>query len=380
MSETGRSRLKIAAAVAGVAAIGVVATGIAIRASSERSLAAWTQEQAVPTVSVIHPQVAAASDALRLPANLQALNSAPIYARTTGYVQRWLVDLGDTVRRGQVLAILDAPDVEQQLAAARADLQTARANQQLAQTTATRWSAMLAKDAVSKQEADEKQGDLAAKSALTNAARANVARLQALTGFTRLVAPFDGVVTSRATQIGALVVAGNASSTPLFTVADVSRIRAYVKVPQAYSTQIHPGMEVALTLPEYPDRTFKALLTRTADAIDPASGTVLVEVQAANGDRALKPGSYAQASFPLKGAGNAVTLPPSTLIIGPNGTQVAVLGRDGKAQLRTITLGRDEGKVVEVIAGLAPGDRVIDNPPDSLQTGDRVKVIADARK
>ncbi|WP_333836402.1 efflux RND transporter periplasmic adaptor subunit [Novosphingobium sp.] len=380
MSETGRSRLKIAAAVAGVAAIGVVATGIAIRASSERSLAAWTQEQAVPTVSVIHPQVAAASDALRLPANLQALNSAPIYARTTGYVQRWLVDLGDTVRRGQVLAILDAPDVEQQLAAARADLQTARANQQLAQTTATRWSAMLAKDAVSKQEADEKQGDLAAKSALTNAARANVARLQALTGFTRLVAPFDGVVTSRATQIGALVVAGNASSTPLFTVADVSRIRAYVKVPQAYSTQIHPGMEVALTLPEYPDRTFKALLTRTADAIDPASGTVLVEVQAANGDRALKPGSYAQASFPLKGAGNAVTLPPSTLIIGSNGTQVAVLGRDGKAQLRTITLGRDEGKVVEVIAGLAPGDRVIDNPPDSLQTGDRVKVIADARK
>jgi RND family efflux transporter MFP subunit len=380
MSETGRSRLKIAAAVAGVAAIGVVATGIAIRASSERSLAAWTQEQAVPTVSVIHPQVAAASDALRLPANLQALNSAPIYARTTGYVQRWLVDLGDTVRRGQVLAILDAPDVEQQLAAARADLQTARANQQLAQTTATRWSAMLAKDAVSKQEADEKQGDLAAKSALTNAARANVARLQALTGFTRLVAPFDGVVTSRATQIGALVVAGNASSTPLFTVADVSRIRAYVKVPQAYSTQIHPGMEVALTLPEYPDRTFKALLTRTADAIDPASGTVLVEVQAANGDRALKPGSYAQASFPLKGAGNAVTLPPSTLIIGSNGTQVAVLGRDGKAQLRTITLGRDEGKVVEVIAGLAPGDRVIDNPPDSLQSGDRVKVIADARK
>lgn len=380
MSETGRSRLKIAAAVAGVAAIGVVATGIAIRASSERSLAAWTQEQAVPTVSVIHPKVAVASDALRLPANLQALNSAPIYARTTGYVQRWLVDLGDTVRRGQVLAILDAPDVEQQLAAARADLQTARANQQLAQTTATRWSAMLAKDAVSKQEADEKQGDLAAKSALTNAARANVARLQALTGFTRLVAPFDGVVTSRATQIGALVVAGNASSTPLFTVADVSRIRAYVKVPQAYSTQIHPGMEVALTLPEYPDRTFKALLTRTADAIDPASGTVLVEVQAANGDRALKPGSYAQASFPLKGAGNAVTLPPSTLIIGSNGTQVAVLGRDGKAQLRTITLGRDEGKVVEVIAGLAPGDRVIDNPPDSLQSGDRVKVIADARK
>ncbi|MGN8001282.1 efflux RND transporter periplasmic adaptor subunit [Sphingomonas sp. 22176] len=380
MSENGNGRLKIVAAVAGFVAIGAVATGIVTRANSERSLTTWTAEQAVPSVSVIHPTLAAASDALRLPANLQALNSAPIYARTTGYVRRWLVDLGDPVRRGQVLAILDAPDVEQQLAAARADLQTARANQQLAQTTATRWSAMLAKDAVSKQEADEKQGDLAAKSALTNAARANVARLQALTGFTRLVAPFDGVVTSRSTQIGALVVAGNASSTPLFTVADVSRIRAYVKVPQAYSQQIHPGMEVDLSLPEFPDRSFKATLTRTADAIDPASGTVLVEVQAANGDRALKPGSYAQASFPLKGGGNAVTLPPSALIIGSKGTQVAVLGSDGKAQLRTVTLGRDEGKVVEVIAGLSPNDRVIDNPPDSLQTGDPVKVIANARK
>ncbi len=380
MSENGNSRLKIVAAVAGFVAIGAVATGIVSRANSERNLTAWTAEQAVPNVSVIHPTRATAGDALRLPANLQALNSAPIYARTTGYVRRWMVDLGDPVRRGQVLAILDAPDVEQQLAAARADLQTARANQQLAQTTATRWSAMLAKDAVSKQEADEKQGDLAAKSALTNAARANVARLQALTGFTRLVAPFDGVVTSRATQIGALVVAGNASSTPLFTVADVSRIRAYVKVPQAYSGQIHPGLEVGLTLPEYPDRTFKATLTRTADAIDPASGTVLVEVQAPNGDHALKPGAYAQASFPLKGGGNAVTLPPSALIIGSKGTQVAVVGSDGKAQLRTVTLGRDEGKVVEVIAGLSPDDRVIDNPPDSLQTGDPVKVLANARK
>jgi RND family efflux transporter MFP subunit len=381
MSENGNSRLKITAAIAGFVAIGVVATGIVTRANSERSLATWTAEQAVPSVSVIHPTLAATSEALRLPANLQALNSAPIYARTTGYVRRWLVDLGDPVRRGQVLAILDAPDVDQQLAAARADLQTARANQQLAQTTATRWSAMLAKDAVSKQETDEKQGDLAAKSAVANAARANVARLQALTGFTRLVAPFDGVVTSRATDIGALVVAGNASSTPLFTVADVSRIRAYVKVPQAYSGQIHPGMEVSLTLPEYADRTFKATLTRTANAVDPASGTVLVEVQAANGDRALKPGSYAQASFPLRGGGgNAVTLPPSALIIGAKGTQVAVVGADGKAQLRTITIGRDEGKVVEVIAGLAPNDRVIDNPPDSLQTGDPVKVLANARK
>jgi RND family efflux transporter MFP subunit len=380
MPENGNSRLKIGGVIGALVAIGVVATGIATRAGSEQRLAAWTAEQAVPNVTVIHPAAAAASDALRLPANLQALNSAPIYARTTGYVRRWLVDLGDPVRRGQVLAILDAPDVDQQLAAARADLQTARANQALAATTATRWSAMLAKDAVSKQETDEKQGDLAAKSAVTNAARANVARLQALTGFTRLVAPFDGVVTSRSTEIGALVVSGNASSTPLFTVADVSRIRAYVKVPQAFSGQIHPGMEVSLTLPEYAGRTFTATLTRTAGAVDPNSGTVLIELQAPNGDRALKPGSYAQASFPIHGAGGTVTLPPSALVIGAKGTQVAVIGPDGKAQLRTVTIGNDQGKVVEITAGLSASDRVIDNPPDSLQTGDAVKVLPNAGK
>lgn len=380
MPENGNSRLKIGGGIAAVLAIGIVATGIVTRASSEHRLAEWTAAQAVPSVTVIRPTAVATGDALRLPANLQALNSAPIYARTTGYVRRWLVDLGDPVRQGQVLAILDAPDVDQQLAAARADLQTARANQQLAATTATRWSTMLDKDAVSKQETDEKRGDLAAKTAVTNAAQANVARLQALTGFTRLVAPFDGIVTSRSTQIGALVVAGNASSTPLFTVSDVSRIRAYVRVPQAYSGQIHPGMEVSLALPEYAGRTFTATLTRTAGAIDPGSGTVLVELQAPNGDRALKPGSYAQASFPLRGAGGTVTLPPSALIVGSGGTQVAVVGPDGKALLRTVTIGRDQGKVVEITAGLAANDRVIDNPPDSLQSGDPVKVLPNAGK
>lgn len=380
MPENGNSRLKIAGGLAVVLAVGVVATQMVTRANSERRLASWTAEQAVPNVAVIHPTAVASADSLRLPASLQALNSAPIYARTTGYVRRWLVDLGDPVRRGQVLAILDAPDVDQQLAAARADLQTARANQQLAATTATRWSTMLGKDAVSKQETDEKRGDLAAKTAVTNAAQANVARLQALAGFTRLVAPFDGVVTSRSTEVGALVVAGNASSTPLFTVADVSRIRAYVRVPQAYSGQIHPGMAVNLALPEYAGRTFTATLTRTAGAVDPTSGTVLVELQAANGDRALKPGSYAQATFPLRGTGGTVTLPPSALIVGSGGTQVALAGADGKAQLRTVTIGRDQGKVVEVTAGLSANDRVIDNPPDSLQSGDPVKVLPNAGK
>ena len=366
--------LKRTGIIAAVAAIAVVGIGIGTRVHSQAQLATWTHDQSTPTVNVIHAKPSAATTALTLPATLQALQSAPIYARTSGYIRKWFVDIGDTVGRGQLLAVIDAPEVDQQLAAARADLQTARANQQLAATTATRWQTMLGKDAVSKQETDEKVGDLAAKSAVANAARANVSRLQYQQGFTRLTAPFAGVVTSRSTDIGALVTAGSAASAPLFTVSDVSKIRAFVKVPQAYSAQVHPGMEVQLTLPEYPGRTFKAVMTRSADAVDTSSGTVLVELLADNGDRALKPGAYSQATFPIGGAGTAVELPASAMIIGKNGTQVAVLEAGGKVRLKTVTIGRDLGDRVQISAGLTPADQVIDNPPDSIQSGDKVQV------
>jgi RND family efflux transporter MFP subunit len=366
--------LKRAGIIAAVAAIAVVGIGIGTRVHSQAQLATWTHDQSTPTVSVIHAKPSAATTALTLPATLQALQSAPIYARTSGYVRKWFVDIGDPVRPGQLLAVIDAPEVDQQLAAARADLQTARANQQLAATTATRWQTMLGKDAVSKQETDEKVGDLAAKSAVANAARANVGRLQYQQGFTRLTAPFSGVVTTRSTDIGALVTAGSAASVPLFTVSDVSKIRAFVKVPQAYSAQIHPGMEISLSLPEYAGRTFKAVMTRSAGAVDTSSGTVLVELLADNGDRALKPGAYSQATFPIGGAGNAVELPASAMIIGKNGTQVAVLDAGGKVQLKTVTIGRDLGDRIQISAGLTASDQVIDNPPDSIQSGDKVQV------
>jgi RND family efflux transporter MFP subunit len=350
--------LKRTGIIAAVAAIAVVGIGIGTRVHSQAQLATWTHDQSTPTVSVIHAKPSAATTALTLPATLQALQSAPIYARTSGYVRKWYVDIGDPVRPGQLLAVIDAPEVDQQLAA----------------TTATRWQTMLGKDAVSKQETDEKVGDLAAKSAVANAARANVGRLQYQQGFTRLTAPFAGVVTTRSTDIGALVTAGSAASAPLFTVSDVSKIRAFVKVPQAYSAQVHPGMEVQLTLPEYPGRTFKAVMTRSADAVDTSSGTVLVELLADNSDRALKPGAYSQATFPIGGAGNAVELPSSAMIIGKNGTQVAVLDASGKVQLKTVTIGRDLGDRVQISAGLTPADQVIDNPPDSIQSGDKVQV------
>jgi RND family efflux transporter MFP subunit len=333
---------------------------------------------------VVTPQGTDAGDALVLPGNVQAFNSAPLYARTNGYVSKWFVDIGSPVKAGQLMATIDAPEVDQQLAAARADLQTAKANESLASTTATRWTTLLQKDAVSKQESDEKTGDFAAKRAVTNAAAANVSRLVATQGFSRIIAPFAGVVTSRSTQIGQLVTAGSAAAQPLFTVSDVSRMRIYVRVPQSYSAEVHPGLHAALTLPEYPDRTFDAVLTRTADAVDQQSGTVLVELQAANGDGALKPGAYAQVKFPISGTSGSVTIPASAVLYRSDGTLVATVGPGNKVVMHPIKIGRDSGDKLEVTAGLSKSDKLIDSPPDSISNGDPVKIAeagaADAKQ
>jgi len=363
---------------AAIVALAIVAGGLAVRARADHDARSVAEANGTPTVAVVRPQRDGTGGNLVLPGNVQAFNSAAIYARTNGYVRRWLADIGDGVSAGQTLAIIDAPDVEQQLAQARADYQTALANRGLARSTAVRWSALLKQDAVSKQEADEKNGDLAAKNALANASLANVKRLEALQGFTRITAPFSGVVTSRSAQIGALIVAGTAASAPLFTVSDVHRMRIYVRVPQLYSAQIRQGMHATLTLPEYPGRRFDAVLTRTADAVDVQSGTVLVELQADNGDRALKPGAYAQVSFPLAAGTGSVHLPASALIFGEKGMSVAVVGSDDRVRIRPVTVGRDEGSTVEVLTGLSGGERVIDTPPDALANGDKVRVAPDA--
>lgn len=364
---------------AAIVALVIVAAGTASRIGETNDLRAIAADAAVPTVSVVQPQDGAGAGDLVLPGNVQAYNSAAIYARTNGYVRRWLADIGDRVRAGQTLAILDAPEVDQQLAQAQADYQTALANQKLAGTTATRWNALLAEDAVSRQEADEKAGDLAARSALSNAALANVKRLRALQGFTRLAAPFDGVVTSRAAQIGALVVAGNAASQPLFTVSDVHRVRIYVRVPQTYSADVKAGMTASLTLPEYPGRSFAATLTRSAGAVDAQSGAVLVELQAENPDRALKPGAFAQVRFDVgKGSGNSLTLPSSAVLYGNDGPTVAIIDKKNRVTVRPVTVARDEGATVVISGGVRKGERVIDTPPDAIRTGDKVRVQAPA--
>jgi len=381
-------RLKLIGIGAAVVALGVAAAGIAIRSSADAGLEQVAADAAVPTVAVLRlgqPPAggkadakagakADADDGLVLPGSIEAFNSAPIYARTNGYVRRWLVDIGDSVRAGQTLAILDAPELDQQLAQARADYQTALAEQQLARSTSERWATMLAKDAVSRQEADEKAGDLAAKSAIANAQRANVNRLAALQGFTRLAAPFAGVVTSRSAQVGALVTSGNASAQPLFTVADVHRMRIYVRVPQAISGQIHQGMHARLGLPEHAGRAFDAVMTRSAGAVDPRSGTVLVELQADNPDRALKPGAFAQVTLPIAGTAGSVRVPASALLFRETGPTVGVVDGRGKVTVKPVTIGRDEGQQVEITAGLAGTETVIVTPPDALETGDTVRV------
>ncbi|WP_419815424.1 efflux RND transporter periplasmic adaptor subunit [Glacieibacterium sp.] len=373
----GQTRnLKIAGVVGAILAVGVVAFGITSRSNAHRELVTVAADSSVPTVDIVRPSRSQGGDGLALPGSVQAYNSAPIYARTNGYVRRWLADIGDRVSAGQTLAILDAPEVDQQSAQARADYQTALANQSLARSTSVRWSAMLAKDAVSKQETDEKAGDYAAKTAIANAALANVKRLGALQGFTKLSAPFAGTVTSRSAQIGGLVSSGTASATALFTISDVHRMRIYVRVPQGASSQIHKGMHATMTLPEYPGRSFDVVLVRSAGAVDLQSGTVLVELQADNRDGALKPGAYAQVRFPAVATAGTVHLPASALIYRQDGPTVAIVGNDGRVTLKPITIGRDEGPTVEVIAGLTGSERIVDTPPDALENGDRVKASA----
>ncbi|MET0364195.1 MAG: efflux RND transporter periplasmic adaptor subunit [Sphingobium sp.] len=360
---------------AGIAALAIIVIGGASRIHATNELRTTAAEAAIATVAVISPTKAQDGGALVLPGTIQAYNSAAIYARTNGYVRRWLVDIGDKVRAGQPLAILEAPEVDQQLAQAQADYQTALANQHLAATTAKRWSSMLSQDAVSRQETDEKSGDLAAKSALSNAALANVRRLQALQGFTRLAAPFAGVVTSRSAQIGALVVAGNAAAQPLFTVSDINRMRIYVRVPQGYSSAVKPGMAATLTLPEYPGRSFPATLTRSAQAVDAQSGAVLVQLEASNPDGALKPGAYSQVRFNVGAEqGNSLILPGSAILYSNDGPAVALADGQGRVTIRPVTIVRDEGSTVTVSGGLKTTDHVIDTPPDSIRSGDRVTV------
>jgi RND family efflux transporter MFP subunit len=365
-----------------VGAVVVAGAGIAWRhhsAASEEGVAAGA---AIADVAVVHPAASSGDDEIVLPGQVQAWNNAAINARTSGYVKTWLADIGSPVHTGQPLAVLDAPEVDQQLAQAEADYQTALANQNLSATTSKRWTTLLKQDAVSQQETDEKQGDLAAKIALSKAALANVKRLKATQGFETVYAPFDGIITSRSAQIGALVTTGNPNAQPLFTVSDVHRIRVYVRVPQNYSAMLHTGISASLVLPEYPNHPFTAELTRSAGAVDTQSGSVLVELQSDNSDRMLKPGAFAQVHFHAPGSSGSLTLPGSAILYGTDGPSVAVAtgmtGPNGTGQatvaIRPVKITRDDGNIIHVTGPFGPGDAVIDSPPDAIHAGQTVRV------
>ena len=345
--------LKPLAIAGAIAALAVAAAGLVARTHDAHAVAAWTVQQAIPTVATVAPQPAAA-DALVLPGRLDAYVDAPIYARVPGYLHAWYADIGAHVKAGQLLASIDTPDLDQQLQQARADLQSASANERLAAVTAARWAEMLAQDSVSQQEADEKRSDLDAKRAAVAASTANVRRLEALESFKRLTAPFDGIVTARKTDVGALIDAGSGNGAELFTVSDARRLRLYVHVPQDNAAAIRAGMRVALTVPERPGMTFDATLADSAQSIDPASGTLLAQFSIANPAGTLFPGEYAQVRIAMPGAAHALSIPASTLIFRHDGLQVAVLDATGHAHLRNVSIATDLGTRVEIASGPRP--------------------------
>jgi RND family efflux transporter MFP subunit len=380
--QTRRSpwRGRFALLVALIAVVAIVALGIGARASESRDLKTWTDAQALPSVIVVSPVAPTQGSALILPGRLEAWSRAAIFARVGGYLKSWEADIGAKVKAGQLLAEIDTPELDQQLLQARADLASARANASLAQTSAKRWQAMLASDSVSKQEVDERNGDLAAKQAQVMAAQANVERLTATKGFQRLTAPFDGVVTARSTDVGALINAGNSSGgQELFAVSDVSRLRVYVQVPQSYAPQIKVGTHARLSVPEYPQEAFKATVIASADSVNAASGSTLVQLQVDNPDGRLLPGAYTSVRFDLPVQVNAVRLPASALQFDDHGMRVATLDQNDHVLFKTVTIARDFGDSVEIGSGVAATDRVIDTPPDGLSDNDAVQISAPAQ-
>ncbi|MEL7551655.1 efflux RND transporter periplasmic adaptor subunit [Pseudomonas protegens] len=355
----------------------LVASGLAARTRHERAVVAWTETAAVPQVLVFQPQHNVLGDTLRLPAHLEAWSKAPIHARVSGYLKDWTQDIGTHVAAGQVLAHIDSPDLDQQVAQARARMTQQQANARLAQTTAERWQNLLASHSVSRQEADEKTSNAAAAKANAEAAAADYARLSALEDYKTIRAPFAGTITARHTDIGQLIKADNDSDPELFDLADTHKLRLYVPIPQNYASVIHPGLQAQLTVPEHPGQHFSALLLGDSTAIDPRSGTLLAQFVAANPDGALMPGDYAEATLAIPADTHGVSIPASALIFRAQGTQVAVIDGSRHVHLRSIHIGLDLGERLVIDQGLQATDQVIDNPPDALREGDRVQ-LADA--
>lgn len=360
-----------ALAVAVLVIVGAVA-GLWPRWQHRALLAAETRELAVATVSVVQPAPGAAAAGLLLPAEIKPLVDSPIYARASGYLKRWLVDIGAEVKEGDLLAEIDTPELNQELAQSRAQLREAEAALALARTTSARWAELLKTASVSEQEAAEKAADLELKAATVQAGSANVQRLEELQGFQTVKAPFAGTITARRLDVGELITAG--STKELFRLAQTKTLRVSVRVPQSAARAIVPGQSAELVIPEIRGRVFPAKVARTSGAMSADSRTLLVELEVDNTDNAILTGTYAQVRFIEAKLDAALTLPSNTLLFRPEGPQVGLVGSDGKVEIRGVTLGRDFGPTTEILAGVGPADRVILNPPDSLVGGVAVRL------
>jgi RND family efflux transporter MFP subunit len=372
-TQSNRARPALVAAIAILVAGGVVAGGLLTRRSQAEALKESAAERSVPTVSLVSMKDVPAGD-LTLPARIEAWSRAPIYGRVSGYLARWNVDIGAKVKAGQALAQIDTPDLDQDLRQAQAQLAVARTALTLADSTAKRWQSLVAQNAVSRQEADEKLNDFASKQANVQALQASVEREQALKRYTTLVAPFDGVVTARNIDVGALVSVGGSAGSELFVVSDIRRLRVYVQVPQSQVALIKPGSKAELTVPERPNSTYSATVQSTSQAIAAGSGTMLVQLAVDNSAGELLPGAFANVRFDLPADAATVSVPPGAIMLGKDGVRVATLDASNKVRIKKVSIARDLGSVVQLAGGVDRTDRIIDSPPDGLADGDTVRV------
>jgi RND family efflux transporter MFP subunit len=366
------------ALIALVIAIALGVWGEVSRVLARSALGKDTAESAIPTVVTVTAERSTLGEELVLPGAVQAFIEAPIYARTSGYLKSWNTDIGTQVTKGQVLAEIETPEVDQQLTQALADLATARANETLSNSTNARWQGLLATESVSKQDAEEKSGDAAAKKAAADSAGANVARLRDLESFKRVAAPFTGVITARNTDIGALINAGQSAGSELFRIADTRKLRVYVRVPETFAAVTKPGLEADLRFAEHANKSFTARVVRTSNALDPVVRTLQVELELDNASGEIFPGAYAEVHFKIPAGAETLRLPANTVLFRAAGLQVATLDSQQRVTLKSIVQGRDFGNTIEVLSGLAPNELVVLNPPDSITDGVQVRIAAPA--
>jgi RND family efflux transporter MFP subunit len=371
-------RLRRVGAVAALAALAIIAYGLVSRASETSRLRQLTETQAVPTVAIVAPTGGENHAGLELPGRLQAFITAPIYARVPGYLKDWKHDIGSKVKAGDLLAEIDTPDLDQQLMQARAALSVADANAKLAQITAERWQSLASTDAVAKQDVDQRTFTWNANVAQVKAAQANVDQLVAEEGFKRLIAPFDGIVTERDTDIGALINVGASGGQQLFVVSETGKLRVYVNVPQNYVPSVPPGTKATIRVPEHPDKTYSGTVEASAQAVIPTTGTTLMEIIVDNSAGEMMPGDYASISLQTAAPANVLSVPSSALIFDAKGLSIATVNADNRVVLKPVSIERDLGAIVELASGLSPNDRVIANPPDGIGNGAEVRLAGAA--